>query len=87
VVERMGKVDRFRNVIANWWQLIRAQRNLSLLTTGIGQANGLVPPLVAAPAYIAGHLTLGSVAQIRFAYGQVSGAFNWFVYAYQEIAR
>jgi putative ATP-binding cassette transporter len=86
-LERMGNVDRFRNVIANWWQLIRAQRNLSFLTTGIGQANGLVPLLVAAPAYIAGHLTLGSVAQIRFAYGQVSGALNWFVYAYQEIAR
>jgi putative ATP-binding cassette transporter len=86
-LERIGNVDRFRNVIANWWQLIRAQRNLSLLTTGIGQANGLVPLLVAAPAYIAGHLTLGSVAQIRFAYIQVSGALNWFVYAYQEIAR
>jgi putative ATP-binding cassette transporter len=27
------------------------------------------------------------VAQIRFAYGQVSGALTWFVNAYQEIAR
>jgi putative ATP-binding cassette transporter len=86
-LERLGALQRFGNVIANWWQLIRAQRNLNLLTTGIGQANGLVPLLVAAPAYIAGQLTLGSVAQIRFAYGQVSGALNWFVYAYQEIAR
>jgi putative ATP-binding cassette transporter len=74
-------------VIENWWQLIRAQRNLTLLTTGIGQSNSLVPLLVAAPAYIAGHLTLGSVAQIRFAYAQVSGALTWFVSAYQEIAR
>jgi vitamin B12/bleomycin/antimicrobial peptide transport system ATP-binding/permease protein len=86
-LERLGSLLRFRNVIENWWQLIRAQRNLTLLTTGIGQSNSLVPLLVAAPAYIAGHLTLGSVAQIRFAYGQVSGALTWFVNAYQEIAR
>jgi len=85
-LERLGDVVRFRNVIANWWQLIRAQRNLTLLTGGIGQANGLLPLLVAAPAYIAGHLTFGTVAQIRFAYGQVSGALTWLVYAYQEIA-
>ena len=75
------------SVVENWWQLIRAQRNLTSHDDGIGQANGLVPLLVAAPAYIAGHLTLGSVAQIRFAYGQVSGALVWFVNAYQEIAR
>src|SRR3990172_6507039 len=86
-LERLGALLRFRSVIGNWWQLIRAPRNLTLLTTGIGQTNGLVPLLVAAPAYIAGHLTLGSVAQIRFAYGQVSGALTWLVSAYQEIAR
>jgi putative ATP-binding cassette transporter len=85
--ERLGSLERFRHVIANWWQLILAQRNLTLLTTGIGQMNGLVPLLVAAPAYFAGHLTLGSVAQIRFGYAQVSGALTWFVNAYQEIAR
>lgn len=86
-VERLGLLDRFSHVVGNWWQLIRAQRNLMLLTQGIGQTNGLVPLLVAAPAYLAGHLTLGSVAQVRFAYGQVSGALTWFVNAYQEIAR
>src|SRR5581483_9474709 len=32
-------------------------------------------------------MTLGTIVQIRFAYGQVSGALSWFVYAYQEIAR
>ncbi|HET6303722.1 MAG TPA: ABC transporter ATP-binding protein/permease [Myxococcota bacterium] len=85
--ERLGGLQRFHNVVTNWWQLIRAQRNLTLLTTGIGQTNSLVPLLVAAPAYFAGHLTLGSIAQIRFAYGQVSSALTWFVSAYQEIAR
>jgi putative ATP-binding cassette transporter len=86
-VERLVLLDRFHRVVGNWWELIRAQRNLSLTTGGIGQINGLVPLLVAAPAFLAGHLTLGSLAQIRFAYGQVSGSLTWFVNAYQEIAR
>jgi putative ATP-binding cassette transporter len=58
-----------------------------LFTTGIGQANGLLPVLIGAPAYFAGRLTLGSLAQTRIAYGQFSGALAWFVNAYQEIAQ
>jgi putative ATP-binding cassette transporter len=42
---------------------------------------------VAAPAYFARLITLGSVLQVRIAYGQISGALSWFVFAYQEIAR
>ncbi len=85
--EQRGALERFQQVILNWWQLISAQRNLSLFTTMIGQANGVVPILIAAPAYFAGWLTLGRVAEMRVAYGQVSGALAWFVYAYQEIAQ
>jgi putative ATP-binding cassette transporter len=85
--EQRDALTRFRHLIANWWQLVRAQRNLSLLTGGIGQANALVPVLIAAPAYFARLITLGSIVQIRIAYGQISGALSWFVFAYQEIAR
>lgn len=86
-VEQDGSKNRFRAVIENWWQLIRAQLELSLTTVGFGQVNGVVPILVAAPAFFAGLITLGVIFQIRFAYGQVSGALTWFVNAYQEIAR
>jgi putative ATP-binding cassette transporter len=86
-VERGGAVTRLQGVIRNWWELIRAQRTLTLVTGAIGQANNVVPVLVAAPAYFAGTITLGTIVQIRIAYGQVSGALAWFVYAYQEIAR
>jgi putative ATP-binding cassette transporter len=85
--ERVRLLDRFGAVIANWWQLIAAQRDLSLLTQGIGQINTILPLLVAAPAFFAGHLTLGGIVQVRFAYGQVAGSLTWFVNAYQEIAR
>jgi putative ATP-binding cassette transporter len=85
--ERRNALARFQGVVENWWQLIRAQRNLTLFTAGIGQANSIVPLLIAAPAFFTGHLTLGSVMQTRIAYGEVSGALTWFVNAYQEIAR
>lgn len=85
-VERRIAMERFRAVITNWWELITKQRNLTLLTGGIGQANGIVPLLVAAPAFFAGRMTLGGVTETGIAYGQVSGALSWFVDAYQEIA-
>jgi putative ATP-binding cassette transporter len=86
-VEQRTALERFQRVVTNWWQLVRAQRNLTLLTGGIGQANGVLPIMIAAPGYFARLITLGSVVQIRIAYGQVSGALSWFVFAYQEIAR
>lgn len=86
-VERRGSVKRFGAVVDNWWQLIQAQLELALTTMGFGQINGVVPVLVAAPAFFAGLITLGVIVQIRFAYAQVSGALTWFVSAYQEIAR
>jgi len=85
--ERRAALARFGSVVRNWWQLITAQRRLSVFTGLVGQANGAVPLLVAAPGFFAGLMTLGTIVQIRFAYGQVSGALSWFVYAYQEIAR
>jgi putative ATP-binding cassette transporter len=84
--ERQSLSARFECVVANWWRLIVAQRDLSLLTMGVSQANGLVPMLAAAPSYFAGSLSLGAVTQVGFSYGQVSGALTWFVNAYQEIA-
>lgn len=87
LIERRRLLQRFGHVVENWWQLIRAQRDLSLLTLGLGQMNGVVPMLLAAPAYFGRHLTLGKVTQVGFAYSQVSGALTWFVNAYQEIAQ
>lgn len=86
-LERQGASARFRSVMLNWWELILAQRRLTVFTGIVGQANGIVPLLMAAPGFFAGLMTLGTVVQVRFAYGQVSGALIWFVNAYQEIAR
>ena len=86
-VERRGASGRFKKVVVNFCELVGAQRNLAILTQGIGAANSLVPLVVAGLAYLADVLTLGVIAQTRFAYGQVAGGLAWFVNAYQEIAR
>jgi putative ATP-binding cassette transporter len=86
-LERQAATGRFGSVMRNWWELILAQRRLTVFTGIVGQANGIVPLLMAAPGFFAGFMTLGTVVQVRFAYAQVSGALIWFVNAYQEIAR
>ena len=86
-VERLGSVARFQAIARNWLELVRAERNLGVLTQGLGQANAIVPLLVAAAPYFANLLSLGAVVQTRFAYEQVAGALGWFVSAYREIAR
>jgi putative ATP-binding cassette transporter len=86
-VERQGAADRFRHVFDVFLQLVRAERNLSLVTGGVGQLTGLLPLLLAMPSYFAGLLTLGMIVQARVAYDQVAGALSWFVAAYREIAR
>lgn len=86
-VERRGAGARFEKVVGNFKQLVGAQRDLTILTQGIGVANSLIPLGVAGLAYFADMLSLGVIAQTRFAYGQVAGGLAWFVNAYQEIAR
>ncbi|MCC6641011.1 MAG: ABC transporter ATP-binding protein/permease [Deltaproteobacteria bacterium] len=86
-VERRSAAERFQHVYDVFLQLIRAERNLSLVTGGVGQLSGLLPLLLAMPAYFGGLLTLGMILQARVSYDQVSGALSWFVNAYREIAR
>ena len=86
-VERLGAVDRFRSVVDVFFQLIRAELQLNVLTGTLGRVNSLVPLIVAAPSYFEGLVTLGLIVQTRVAYDQVSGALSWFVNAYREIAR
>jgi putative ATP-binding cassette transporter len=86
-VERLGALARFRNVFDVFLSLVRAELELSILTSSLGRLSGLVPLLLAAPSYFEGLVTLGLIVQTRVAYDQVSGALSWFVNGYREIAR
>ena len=85
-VER-GQLDRhFSKVLANYLQLIKAQKNLIWFTSFFGQAAVIFPFVVAAPRFFSGAIQLGELMQISSAFGQVQGALSWFVDSYSNLA-
>ncbi|MBY6263216.1 ABC transporter ATP-binding protein/permease [Azospirillum sp. 412522] len=84
--EARGFGDRFAQVVANWWSLMRTQKRLVWFTSAYGQIAIIFPLLVAAPRYFSGALPLGSLMQTSQAFGQVQGAMSWFIDAYVSLA-
>ena len=77
---------RFSGLMANWWAIMRKQKQLTWFTAGYGQAAVIFPVLVAAPRYFAGAIQLGGLMQTASAFGQVQGSLSWFVDAYTQLA-
>ena len=84
--ERQDVESRIERIRANWWQLMRYTKNLTLLTTAYDQLAGIFPILVAAPRYFSGAISLGVLTQIGNAFGQVQGSLSWFVESYGSLA-
>src|SRR5262249_48750165 len=85
-LEQRGLRGRFARIVDNWWEILRAQKRLTWLTTGYGQAANVFPILVAAPRYFAGAIQLGELMQIASAFGRVQDALSWFVDSYGQLA-
>ena len=84
--ERRGLLDRFEHLRANWWELMRYTKRLTIATSGYSQVAIVFPILVAAPRYFSGAIQLGGLMQISSAFGQVQGSLSWFVDSYGNIA-
>ena len=84
--ERHGLLERFEHVCANWWELMRYTKRLTIATSGYSQVAIVFPILVAAPRYFSGAIQLGGLMQIASAFGQVQGALSWFVDSYGSLA-
>ena len=78
-----GRVERIR---ANWWQLMGFTKRLTFMTVGYDQIGAVFPLVVAAPRYFEGAITLGVLAQIGNAFGQVQGSLSWFLESYGQLA-
>jgi len=78
---------RFANVIANWWAIMKKRKQLGWFTSFHGQLAIIFPYLVAAPRLFSGQIAIGGLVQIATAFGQVQGAFSWFIGAYTEFAQ
>jgi len=77
---------RFGDVIANWWAIMKKQKQLGWFTSFYGQLAIIFPFVVAAPRYFSGAIPLGGLMQTASAFGQVQGALSWFIDAYTQFA-
>ncbi|WP_029354238.1 ABC transporter ATP-binding protein/permease [Bosea sp. 117] len=85
-VERSRLLDRFSNVIHNFWGIMIAQKRLTWFTAGYGQVSTIFPFIVVAPAYFTGSIQLGQLMQTSSAFGRVQDSFSFFINAYSTLA-
>jgi putative ATP-binding cassette transporter len=85
-IERQVLGRRFSTLLGNWTMLIRRQTWLTAFTTGYSQISLVFPTMVAAPAYFAGAISLGTLIQASLAFQRVDIAFAFFLHSYARIA-
>jgi putative ATP-binding cassette transporter len=84
--ERRAIGDTYETLAQRWLAVIKERVKLTWITNGNGVLVPVVPLLLAAPKYLSGELSLGSVMQIAAAFVQVQIAFNWIVENFMRIA-
>ncbi|HYN12195.1 MAG TPA: ABC transporter ATP-binding protein/permease, partial [Burkholderiales bacterium] len=85
--EELGNFrSRFANVIANWWGIMRKQKQLNFFTVSYAQIAIVFPYVVAAPRYFSGAMQLGGLMQTASAFGTVQASLSWFIDAYPQFA-
>jgi vitamin B12/bleomycin/antimicrobial peptide transport system ATP-binding/permease protein len=85
--ENDNLINRFRNVISNWWGIMIRIKRLNALTSGYSQIAIIFPYVVAAPRYFSGQIELGGLMQTGGAFGQVQNSLSWFVNVYATLAQ
>jgi putative ATP-binding cassette transporter len=83
--EQITLAERFRAVRENWWAIMRRTKALNFFTIGFAQIANIFPLVVILPRYFAKQIGLGGLSQIPMVFGQVQGAFSWFVTSYQNL--
>ena len=84
--ERERLNETFATVAARWLDVVRQHCHLTWILNGNAFFAPVFPVLLAAPKYLAGELTLGSVMQIAAAFIAVLTALNWFAENFIRLA-
>jgi vitamin B12/bleomycin/antimicrobial peptide transport system ATP-binding/permease protein len=85
--EQIAFHTRFREVISNYWGLMRREKALTWFTSSYSQIAIIMPLLMAAPRYFSGAIQLGGLMQISSAFGNVQDSLSFFVNSYSSIAQ
>jgi putative ATP-binding cassette transporter len=82
--QRLG--GQFRQVIRNFFDIVRVQKWLSAFVQLYGSSNSIVPIVITAPFYFAGQITLGVLTQTSQAFARVDAALSFFIDRYALLA-
>jgi vitamin B12/bleomycin/antimicrobial peptide transport system ATP-binding/permease protein len=84
--ERSRLLDRFGRVVGNWYGIMSRTKRLTFFTQSYAQAAVIFPYVLVAPAYFAGKIQLGILAQAADAFDKVHAALSFFVSIYRSLA-
>jgi putative ATP-binding cassette transporter len=78
--------ERFRNVFANFRQIMKQQIRLSAFTMSYAQVAVIFPVVVVSPRYFAKLILLGGLMQAVNAFSYVQNALSFIINSYNDIA-
>jgi vitamin B12/bleomycin/antimicrobial peptide transport system ATP-binding/permease protein len=84
--ERARLLDRFGQVVGNWYAIMSRTKRLIAFTQSYAQAAIIIPMVLVAPAYFSGKILLGAMIQAAEAFGKVQEALSFFVSIYRTMA-
>lgn len=84
--ELRATLDNYARVVKGWMKVIRQQGVIASVYNLNVALFPVVPLLLAAPKYLAGEMTLGSVMQTAAAFSAVLSALNWFADNFVRLA-
>ena len=79
-------LDRFRELVANFRQIIAIHRNVAFFTTGYNWLIQIIPVLVVAPAFMRGDIDFGAITQSAMAFTTLVAAFSLVVTQFQSLS-
>ena len=85
--EAVGLHEKFGSLMDMLINLVKKQRDLDFFTVGLGQFTHLAPIFFSLPAFLAGHIQLGGLMQIRGAFGDVARSLSWIIFCYDDLAK
>jgi putative ATP-binding cassette transporter len=84
--ERTRLLDRFGDVVDNWYKIMRRTKRLTAFTSSYSQAAVIFPYVLVAPAYFSDKIQLGGMMQTASAFSSVQSALSFFVTTYRSLA-
>ncbi len=77
--------NRYGRILENWRHRINREFILGLFTRPYYMTVLRIPPFLAFPAYLAGHVALGGLMQLGSAFMRLVTTMSWFIFSYREL--